>query len=87
MALQAYPEQLEAAYGLYFKVARVFVKIIGRPELMALLVSTGMRSRTLMGWIMHIMANVMAPDELGPAEAAYRAMAAIARLVPDPVAA
>jgi menaquinone-9 beta-reductase len=87
MALQAYPEQLEAAYGLYFKVARVFVKIIGRPELMALLVSTGMRSRTLMGWIMHIMANVMAPDELGAAEAAYRAVAAIARLVPDPVAA
>jgi menaquinone-9 beta-reductase len=87
MALQAYPEQLEAAYGLYYRVARAFVKIIGRPELMRLLVSTGMRSRTLMGWIMYIMANVMAPDEIGPAEAAYRAVAAIARMVPDPVAA
>jgi geranylgeranyl reductase family protein len=87
MALQAYPAELEAAYGLYFKVARVFVKIIGRPELMRLLVSTGMRSRSLMGWIMHIMANVMSPDEIGPAEAAYRAVAAIARMVPDPVAA
>ena len=87
MALQAYPADLEAAYGLYFKVARVFVKIIGRPELMRLLVSTGMRSRSLMGWIMHIMANVMSPDEIGPAEAAYRAVAAIARMVPDPIAA
>ena len=87
MALQAYPADLEAAYGLYFKVARAFVKIIGRPELMRLLVSTGMRSRSLMGWIMHIMANVMSPDEIGPAEAAYRAVAAIARMVPDPIAA
>ena len=87
MALQAYPSELEAAYGLYYKVARAFVKIIGRPELMRLLVSTGMRSRTLMGWIMRIMANVMSPDEIGPAEAAYRAVAAIARMVPDPVAA
>ncbi len=40
-----------------------------------------------MGWIMRIMANVLRPDELGPAEAAYRAVAAIARMVPDPVAA
>lgn len=82
MALQAYPSQLEAEYGLYFRVARAFVKIIGHPELMRLLVSTGMRSRSLMQWIMEIMANVMRPDELGPAEAAYRAVAAIARLAP-----
>jgi geranylgeranyl reductase family protein len=83
MALASYPAQLEEIYGLYYKVARAFVKIIGRPELMRLLVSTGMRSRTLMEWIMYIMANVMRPDELGPAEAAYRAVAAIARLVPE----
>jgi geranylgeranyl reductase family protein len=83
MALASYPAQLEEAYGLYYKVARAFVKIIGRPELMRLLVSTGMRSRTLMEWIMYIMANVMRPDEMGPAEAAYRAVAAIARLVPE----
>jgi geranylgeranyl reductase family protein len=87
MALQAYPAALEESYGLYFKVARAFVKIIGRPELMRLLVSTGMRSRSLMAWIMYIMANVMRPDEVGPAEAAYRAVARIARMVPDPVAA
>jgi geranylgeranyl reductase family protein len=87
MALHAYPAQLEEAYGLYFKVARAFVRVIGRPELMRLLVSTGMRSRSLMTWIMYIMANVMRPDEVGPAEAAYRAVAAIARMAPDPAAA
>jgi geranylgeranyl reductase family protein len=81
-ALEAYPRQVAAEYELYFKVARAFVKIIGHPQLMRALVSTGMRSRTLMEWILRIMANLLRPDELGPAEAAYKAVAAIARLAP-----
>jgi len=84
LALQAYETQLEQTYGLYFKVARAFVGIIGRPELMKVLVSTGMHSRTLMEWVLRIMANLLRPDELGPAEAAYRAVATLARMVPDP---
>ncbi|HEX3542875.1 MAG TPA: geranylgeranyl reductase family protein [Acidimicrobiales bacterium] len=83
MALQAFETDLWATYGLYYKTARAFVKIIGRPELMKALVSTGMRSRTLMEWVLRIMSNLLRPDELGPAEAAYRAVAAIARVVPD----
>jgi hypothetical protein len=31
------------------------------------------------------MANLLRDDELGPAEAAYRSVARIARMVPDPV--
>jgi len=84
LALQGYEARLEQTYGLYYKVARAFVRIIGRPELMRALVSTGMRSRTLMEWVLRIMANLLRPDELGPAEAAYRAVAAIARVVPEP---
>ena len=83
MALQSFEADLQAEYGLYYKTARAFVKIIGKPELMRALVSTGMRSRTLMEWILRIMSNLLRPDELGPAEAAYRAVAAIARVVPD----
>jgi geranylgeranyl reductase family protein len=83
LALREYDVRLQETYGLYFKVARAFVKIIGRPELMRALVSTGMRSRTLMEWVLRIMANLLRPDELGPAEAAYRAVAALARMVPD----
>jgi hypothetical protein len=30
------------------------------------------------------MANLLRPDELGPAEAAYKAVAALVRLVPEP---
>ncbi|MEA3077942.1 MAG: menaquinone-9 beta-reductase [Actinomycetota bacterium] len=84
LALQRYPVELQATYGLYYKVARAFVKIIGRPELMRALVSTGMHSRTLMDWVLRIMANLLRPDELGPAEAAYRAVALIARITPEP---
>ena len=42
-----------------------------------------MRSRTLMEWVLRIMANLLREDERGPAEAAYRAVAAIARLAPS----
>jgi geranylgeranyl reductase family protein len=83
MALQTFEADLWDTYGLYYKTARAFVKIIGKPELMRALVSTGMRSRTLMEWVLRIMSNLLRPDELGPAEAAYRAVAAIARVVPD----
>jgi flavin-dependent dehydrogenase len=86
MALRGYEARLQETYGLYFKVARAFVKLIGRPELMRVLVSTGMHSRTLMEWVLRIMANLLRPEELGPAEAAYRAVAALARLVPEPAA-
>jgi geranylgeranyl reductase family protein len=84
LVLTEYERRLQAEYGLYFKVARAFVKIIGRPELMRALVGTGMRSRTLMDWVLRIMANLLRPDELGPAEAAYKAVAAIARIAPEP---
>ena len=84
LALQGYDARLQATYGLYYKVARAFVRLIGRPELMRVLVSTAMHSRTLMEWVLRIMANLLRPDELGPAEAAYRAVAALARLAPDP---
>jgi len=84
LALQRYETELQDTYGLYYKVARAFVKIIGRPELMRALVSTGMHSRTLMEWVLRIMANLLRPDELGPAEAAYKAVALIARVTPEP---
>jgi len=81
--LAAYARRVQDEYALYFKVARAFVRIIGRPALMRAMVGTGMHSRTLMEWVLRIMANLLRPDELGPAEAAYRAVAAIARITPD----
>ena len=78
-ALEAYESQLQANYGLYFKMARAFVKVIGKPHVMRAVANTGMYSRTLMEWVMRIMANILRPDETGPAEAAYKALTVIAK--------
>jgi len=80
--LATYPKLLDAEYGQYFKVARLFARIIGRPALMRELTKVSMHSRTLMEWALRIMANLLRPDELGPAEAAYKAAAALAWLAP-----
>jgi len=87
LALQRYDATLEAEFGLYFKVARLFAHVIGQPALMRELTRVGMRSRSLMDWVLRIMANLLRPDELGPAEAAYKAAAALARFIPEPRAA
>jgi geranylgeranyl reductase family protein len=83
LALRTYPEQLEVAYGLYWKVARAFVRAIGNPAVMRELTRVGMQSRTLMEWVLRIMANLLRPDELGPAEAVYKTVAAMVALAPD----
>jgi len=85
MVLQQYPKWLEAEYGLYFKVARLFAQVIGQPALMRELTRVGMRSRSLMDWVLRIMANLLQPDEIGPAEAAYAMAAAIVKRVPEPL--
>jgi hypothetical protein len=43
-----------------------------------------MHSRTLMEWVLRIMANLLRPEELGPAEAVYRTLASLARVAPEP---
>jgi geranylgeranyl reductase family protein len=84
LALQRYPQQLADRYELYFKVARAFVKAIGNPAVMRELTRVGMQSKTLMEWVLRIMANLLRPDELGPAEAAYKAVAALVAVAPEP---
>ena len=42
-----------------------------------------MQSRTFMEWALRIMANLLRPDELKPAELAYAAMKGLARVLPD----
>jgi hypothetical protein len=66
---------------MYFKIGSAFMKLMGRGDLMRLTVNTGMYSRTLMEWILRIMSNLVREDELGPAEAAYRAVVALANRV------
>jgi menaquinone-9 beta-reductase len=84
LALQRYPDQLEEIYGAYFKVARTFVKVIGNPAIMREVTRIGMHSRPLMEWVLRIMANLLRPDEIGPAEAAYKVVERLVAVIPDP---
>jgi geranylgeranyl reductase family protein len=81
--LQQYPRRIDEEYGEYFKVARLFARVIGRPLLMRELTRVGMNSRTLMEWVLRIMANLLREDEKGPAELAYKAAAKIAKVAPN----
>lgn len=83
MALKRYEQLIDDEYDQYFKVARLFARVIGQPVLMRELSRVGIHSRTLMEWVLRIMANLLRPDELGPAEAAYKAAAKIVRLFPN----
>lgn len=81
--LSEYPRWLGSTYGLYFRVGHLFAKAIGNPDLIRRLTSAGMQSRTFMEWALRIMANLLRPDELKPAELAYAAMKGLARVLPD----
>jgi geranylgeranyl reductase family protein len=84
LALRGYEARVEETYALYFKVARAFVRAIGNPAVMRELTRVGFQSRTLMEWILRIMANLLRPDEIGPAEAVYKTVAAMVRVAPEP---
>jgi geranylgeranyl reductase family protein len=82
LALQTYTQRIDEVYGLYFKVARTFVAAIGNPAVMRELTRVGMQSRPLMEWVLRIMANLLRPDEIGPAEAAYKVVERLVAMAP-----
>ncbi len=67
-ALAEYRELLDIHYGSYYKVARLFLQLMGKPNLLRVLVSTGMNSKTVMSVLLKIMANLMTDDDIGIAE-------------------
>jgi len=80
--LRRYPQHLDDEYGLYYKTARVFVKLIGHPSVMRTLAHTGLRSRTLMEWTLTVMANLLDEDDKHMGERVYDALAGLARTLP-----
>ena len=70
-----YPKMLDENYGAYFHVARLFARLIGKPALLRELTRIGMQSRPAMEWALRIMANLMDPDDPGPAEYIYKVAA------------
>lgn len=85
LRLSRYPTILDDEYRVYYQVASAFAEVIGRPRLMRELTRIGMRSETIMQWVLRIMANLMRDDALGPPEAIYKAAAGLVSLFPAPV--
>jgi geranylgeranyl reductase family protein len=80
--IRRYPQHLEDEYGLYYKTARVFVKLIGHPTVMRTLAHTGLRNRSLMEWTLKVMANLLDEDDKHMGERVYDALAGIVRTLP-----
>jgi flavin-dependent dehydrogenase len=80
--LRRYPQLLEDEFGLYYKMARIFVKLIGNPQVMRTLAHTGLRNRPLMEWTLKVMSNLLDEDDKHMGERTYDALAAIVRTLP-----
>jgi geranylgeranyl reductase family protein len=80
--LESYRRRLDQEFGLYYKMARVFVKLIGNPAVMRSLAHIGMHNRTLMEWTLKVMSNLLDEDEAGIGEQVYRALAAMVKPLP-----
>lgn len=57
-ALQAYPAQLRAELGGYFRLGMIFVQLIGNPQIMRLCTKYGLPRPTLMRLVMKLLAHL-----------------------------
>lgn len=80
--LQRYPEELEAEFGDYYRVGRVFVRAIGNPHIMRAFMTVGFKSKPLMEWTFRVMSNLMPPDDKTATRQIYRAIESAVRLAP-----
>jgi menaquinone-9 beta-reductase len=80
--LHRYPQHLQDEYGLYYKGARIFVKLIGNPAVMRSLAHVGLRNRPLMEWTLKVMSNLLDEDEKDIGWQAYRMLITAVRAAP-----
>lgn len=80
--LRRYPEELEAEFGDYYRVGKVFVRAIGNPHIMRAFMTVGFKSRPLMEWTFRVMSNLMPPDDRSLTRQLYGAIEAAVRLAP-----
>jgi flavin-dependent dehydrogenase len=78
--LRGYPEELQAAYGRYYTLGRIFVQLIGRPQLMRYATSRGMSHPQLMRFALKLLANLSDPRG---GDASDRIISAMTRLAPS----
>ncbi|GAB3819347.1 geranylgeranyl reductase family protein [Tessaracoccus terricola] len=57
-ALRGYPARLSAELGGYYRLGTIFVKLIGDPRIMHLCTTYGLPRKTLMRFVMKLLANL-----------------------------
>jgi flavin-dependent dehydrogenase len=60
-ALRAYPERMRREWGAYYRLGGIFVKLIGRPEVMQACTRHGLPHPALMRFVLKLMANLSDP--------------------------
>ena len=78
-ALSAYPAALAARYGGYYTLGRLFVRLIGHPEVMKQATRHGLKRPTLMRFTLKLLANLTDPRG---GDAMDRTINALTRLTP-----
>jgi geranylgeranyl reductase family protein len=78
-ALQAYPQAMKDAYGGYYTLGRVFVSLIGNPQVMALATRHGLPRPLLMKFTLKLLANLTDPRG---GDALDRVINGLARVAP-----
>jgi flavin-dependent dehydrogenase len=77
--LAAYPRALRDTYGGYYTLGRVFVKLIGHPEVMRLATRHGLPHPALMRFTLKLLANLTDPRG---GDASDRVINALTKLAP-----
>jgi flavin-dependent dehydrogenase len=78
--LRGYADELQAAYGRYYTLGRVFVQLLGRPKLMQYATGRGMSHPQLMKFALKLLANLSDPRD---GDASDRIISAMTRLAPS----
>jgi geranylgeranyl reductase family protein len=79
--LRQYPRALQEAYGGYYSLGRLFVKLIGQPKLMRYAAKKGMDHPTLMKFALKLLANLTEPRG---GDAMDRVINAMTKVAPHP---
>jgi geranylgeranyl reductase family protein len=80
-ALAAYPAELKARYGGYYRLGGIFVKLIGNPQIMRIATKHGMPHPTLMRFVLKLLANLTDPQGGDAMDRVINAMTKVAPAV------
>jgi menaquinone-9 beta-reductase len=79
-ALAGYPAAMSQALGGYYRIGNVFSKLIGNPTVMQTATKYGLPRKTLMRFILKLLANLYDPKDGGASD---RVITAMTRLAPS----